>query len=93
MTFYVPKKLRPWAIIHTLIRTLIYLLKHWPLIVLLTAYLSPTAPHVMISYDLDGTSLRQHRGDCQYLGLRGIVRKFDSDCPFILLIRYPNKPF
>ena len=94
MTFYFPKKFRPWVILTTLVKAMIYLLKHWPLVLLLVLYFLPTAPHIMVSYQWRGEIFRKTTWNCRYIGLRGFIKANpEGRCPAMVMIRYQNKPF
>lgn len=90
MTFYFPKKRRPWAILSAVLKSLIYVLKHWPLWLLLAALISPISPHVLTTYRVSEYGMHRIYQSCTYLGLRGFIRKSDGDCPAIALIDRRN---
>ncbi|GAB4182361.1 MAG: hypothetical protein Tsb002_03540 [Wenzhouxiangellaceae bacterium] len=89
---YRAKRLKRWSVIAYGLRALAYLLKAWPLLLLLTLLLSPRTPHLLWTYR--SVAMGPHRldRDCLYLGIHGAVRHQPGRrCPLIALID-PDKP-
>ncbi len=88
MKHYVPRRLRPWALPALAVRTLIYILGHWPLALVAALIISPVGPHLRIQYSYFdyGGGLRSMT-ECDYFGSRGMVKyRFGSQCPIVAII-------
>ena len=84
------RKLKPLNITAMLLRSLVMLIRQWPLLLFVLIVVSPISPHIRWQYNY----YRQGSGmfNCHYMGTRGLVRYARSgDCPLIIWIDYTNK--
>ena len=87
MQAYTPRRHRPWALLAGAIRAAVYLLKHWPLLLIVAAIISPISPHVMISYRISGETIRRDLMACRYIGVHGLIDHRPAGfCPAVALI-------
>ena len=88
MSLYTHKKLRRWLFLSLILRTIIAVLRHWFLIAIAVIAIHPISPHVLWQYRYSQISSRALvYSDCQYWGVRGLVRyQKGRDCPLLLLI-------
>lgn len=83
-----PNKLRRWYLTTMALRGAVYLLHHWPLILICALVFSPITLHMRIQYEYyPRPGGEKSMIDCRYLGPRGWVRTtFGDRCPFIAMI-------
>ena len=94
MSLYTHKTLRRWHILSLALRTIIAALRHWFLIVIAVVVIHPISPHVLWRYSYSQISSHMRiYSDCQYWGIRGLVRyQKDNDCPLLLMIDRESFP-
>ncbi len=87
MKTYSPKKYRPFLWLSMLLRGVVYLLRHWFLILVAVLVISPVGPHLLVWYTYTNYGAYKDMNDCIYLGGRGFVeRDYGDTCPVIAVI-------
>ncbi len=87
MKTYSPKKYRFywWASIS--LRGLVYLLRHWLLVLIAALMISPVGPHLLVWYNYRDYGAYKGMNECLYLGGGGLVEMNDGDiCPVIVML-------
>jgi len=69
-----------------LLRGVVYLLRHWFLILVAVLVISPVGPHLLVWYTYTSYGTYKDMDDCIYLGGRGLVERNYGDCPVIVII-------
>lgn len=87
MSVYEHKKIRPWAVMSWLLRSVAGLLSLWPLLLVIALFVSPITLHMRWEYTYRDFGNYRVYYDCTYLGPAGFVNYMHGDnCPFFTLI-------
>jgi len=91
MKTYSPKKYRLYWWLSMSIRGLVYLLRHWFLLLIAALIISPVGPHLLVWYSYTDYGAYKGMNECLYLGGGGLVEINDGDiCPVIVIMDRPQ---
>jgi len=92
MKTYSPKKYRIYWWLSTGIRGLVYLLRHWFLLLIAALIISPVGPHFLVWYSYTHYGAYKGMNECIYIGGGGLVEINDGDiCPVIVIMDKRDK--
>ncbi len=91
MKTYSPRKYRLYWWLSRSLRGLVYLLRHWFLLLIAALIISPVGPHLLVWYSYTDYGAYKGMNECIYLGGGGLVEINDGDiCPVIVIMDRPQ---